>query len=491
MLCNNHVLTESFKKEVFILDKKTSYRADAKGLLRGIECAVEVVLLCVLYYFVWRHGYNEGVFPYFHYNGKYVLTGVYGLLVILMFSNLDCFMIGQLKGSDILLGQIIALFITNFITYFQLCLIANRMVTPVPLLILFVLDIIVAAALVMVYTKLYSKFYAPHNMLLVFGSDNAVGIKIKMDARRDKYNISKLISVDEGIDAVCEEILKYDAVLLNDLPPQVRNDILKFCYSNDKRVYTVPKISDILIRGGKDVTLFDTPLLCIRNRGISLTQRIVKRAMDIIISGLMLIALSPIMLLVALAIKIEDRGPVFYKQMRMTRDAKEFGILKFRSMVPDAEKLTGAAMASEKDPRITKVGRFVRATRLDEIPQLINILKGDMSIVGPRPERKVFIDEYCETMPEFAYRMKVKGGLTGYAQIYGKYNTSPYDKLRLDLMYIENYSLLLDIKLIILTIKIMFSKDSTEGIDVAQKNERLKEQLLQEIHEGAKSTELK
>ena len=125
--------------------------------------------------------------------------------------------------------------------------------------------------------------------------------------------------------------------------------------------------------------------------------------------------------------------------------------------------------------------RIIRPFRLDELPQLLNILKGDMSIVGPRPERKVIADEYCKDIPEFACRLKVRGGLTGYAQIYGKYNTSAYDKLRLDLMYIENYSLLLDIKLMILTIRILFSKESTEGVDKAAENQKLADELLKEL----------
>jgi len=184
---------------------------------------------------------------------------------------------------------------------------------------------------------------------------------------------------------------------------------------------------------------------------------------------------------VAIAIKLEDGGPVFFKQKRLTRYGREFDILKFRSMIVDAEKYAGAVLATDNDPRITKVGRVIRATRLDEIPQILNILKGDMSIVGPRPERKVIADEYCKDIPEFDYRLKVRGGLTGYAQIYGKYNTSAYDKLRLDLMYIENYSLLLDIKLIILTLRIIFSKESTEGIDKQQENQRKIEELLGKI----------
>jgi len=141
-------------------------------------------------------------------------------------------------------------------------------------------------------------------------------------------------------------------------------------------------------------------------------------------------------------------------------------------------------LATEDDPRITKVGRFIRATRFDELPQFLNILKGDMSFVGPRPERKVIADEYCKDIPEFAYRLKVRGGLTGYAQIYGKYNTSPYDKLRLDMMYIENYSLMMDIKLIILTLRIIFSKDSTEGVDVAERNKQLAQELVQEAEKN-------
>lgn len=467
------------------MDKKKAMRDDARGLLRGVEGVIEVFLLSLVYYIVWRVGYGEGVFPDYYFNGKYVLAGVYAFLVFLVFINSDCFLFGQVRSTDIASGQFIGLFAVNFITYFQLCLIANGMVSPIPMLITMAIDIVVAGLLILGYSKLYHRIYRPHNMILVYGTDNAVGIKIKMDSRRDKYSINKLISVEEGLDKVCEEITKYDAVILNDLPSQVRNDILKFCYKNNIRTYAVPKISDIIVRGGKNVNVFDTPLLLMKNRknGIPLEQRIVKRAFDILISGIGLIVASPIMAVVAIAIKLEDGGPVFYKQKRLTINEKEFEILKFRSMIVDAEKFSGEVLAADNDPRITKVGKFVRATRLDEIPQIINILKGDMSIVGPRPERRVFVDEYCKEIPEFAYRMRVKGGLTGFAQIYGKYNTSPYDKLRLDLMYIENYSLLLDIKLIILTVRIMFSKESTEGIDVAAENEKLKEQLLQELKE--------
>lgn len=188
-----------------------------------------------------------------------------------------------------------------------------------------------------------------------------------------------------------------------------------------------------------------------------------KRAMDICLCSIAMIVAAPIMLIVAIAIKLEDGGPVFFKQERVTRDEKRFDILKFRSMIVDAEKAGQVIPATDHDPRITKVGRVIRATRIDELPQIINILKGEMSIVGPRPERVEHVEKYQAEIPEFVYRTKVKGGLTGYAQIYGKYNTSPYDKLRLDLTYIEEYSILLDIKLILMTLQIMVRKESTEG----------------------------
>ena len=451
---------------------------DMKGFVRVAETLLEILILTLLYYFVWMHGYT---LAYFAYKGKYVLMGVYAVLLYIFFQNSDCTMFGQLHRVDLIIGQIISIVLVNGITYFQLCLIANQMLTPAPILILTAGEVVLAAVLVVLYTGLYHKLYAPHEMLLIYGNRRGVSLKIKMDSRRDKYNISKLISVEEGFEAICREMGKYDAVILSDVPAQIRNDILKYCYRYRIRTYLSPKLTDIMIRGGKNITLFDTPLLLVKGTGLTPAQRVAKRCMDIVLSAIALLITSPAFLVVAISIKLEDGGPVFYKQKRLTRNGREFEILKFRSMIVDAEKYAGAVLATEDDPRITKTGKVIRATRLDELPQLLNILKGDMSIVGPRPERKVIADEYCKDIPEFAYRLKVRGGLTGYAQIYGKYNTSAYDKLRLDLMYIENYSFLLDIKLIILTMRIIFSKESTEGIDKAQENQERTDELLRDI----------
>ena len=296
-----------------------------------------------------------------------------------------------------------------------------------------------------------------------------------------KYQIKKLISIEEGYEKICKTIVDYDAVVINDVSAVIRNDILKFCYKNGIRAYVAPKLTDIIFRGAGDINLFDTPLLLIKGNGLTLAQRTVKRFFDVFLSLIAIIITSPIFLIVSLLIKLEDGGPVFYKQTRVTKNGKEFDILKFRSMIVNAEKNGEVIPAKGRDPRITKVGRIIRATRIDELPQIINIIKGDMSIVGPRPERVEHVKKYTEEIPEFQYRQKVKGGLTGYAQIYGKYNTSAYDKLRLDLMYIENYSLILDIKLILMTLQIMLRPESTEGFDKAEELKQKADNAISEI----------
>ena len=227
------------------------------------------------------------------------------------------------------------------------------------------------------------------------------------------------------------------------MPTQLRNDILKYCYQHRIRVYVVPKITGIILRNGFEITAFDTPLLMVSGQGLTFGQRFLKRAMDIILSAIALIPAAPIMLLVALAIKIEDGGPVLYKQERVTLNDKPFYVTKFRSMIVDAEKYTGAVLAADNDPRITKVGKFIRATRLDELPQLLNILKGDMSVVGPRPERMSFIQEFCKEIPE----------------------------------------LQMDVKLILMTVRIIFSKESTEGIDVAEENQKKVDAMLDRLQD--------
>lgn len=462
------------------MNRNRKLSSHTKGTVQHIESVLQVLILSLLYYFVWRKGYDDGNFPPYFGNGKYVLAGVYAVLAYLFIRNSDGFQFGQLRKADLWVAQWIAMLIVNTITYFQLCLIANQMVSVLPMLLLTGADIVISLVYIVICKTVYYHLYAPYNMVMIYGSETAAGMKLKMDSRRDKYRVDHLINVDKGLDYICSQLGKYDAVVLNDVPAQIRNDIVKYCYRHSIRLYVVPKITDIILKNAEDISSFDTPLLLVHGKGLTIGQRFAKRTMDIVLCLIAMIFAAPIMLIIAVAIKIEDGGPVFYRQKRATIGGREFDILKFRSMIVDAEKDGVSIPATGKDPRITKVGRIIRACRVDELPQILNILKGDMSIVGPRPERLEHMEKYCAQIPEFYFRLKVKGGLTGYAQIYGKYNTSAYDKIRMDLMYIENYSIVLDIKLILLTIRILFSKESTEGFDVAEENERKIAELLEQ-----------
>ena len=258
-----------------------------------------------------------------------------------------------------------------------------------------------------------------------------------------------------------------EAVFLSGIHSHERNKILKYCIEKDIRVYVIPRIGDVIMSGAKRMHMFHLPILRVERYSPTPEYLFIKRFMDIVISAVALLVLSPVMIVTAIMVK-SDGGPAFYKQKRLTKDGKEFWVMKFRSMRIDAEKDGVARLASKNDSRITPIGKFIRAVRIDELPQLFNILKGEMSFIGPRPERPEIIAQYVEEMPEFVFRMKVKAGLAGYAQVYGKYNTTPYDKLKLDLSYIENYSVWLDIKLMLLTLKILFQAESTEGVESTQ-----------------------
>ena len=444
---------------------------EIKHTMQKLEGLIEVVALTLVYYFIWRNCYDIPSMHRYAGNGKYLLMAVYGILTIVLFTYCEGFKYGFLKLSDVSISQWISLLIVNTVTYFQLCLIANRMITVLPMLLLTGIDIVISFALSYVFTAIYHRLYIPKRMIMVYGTENSLSLKMKMESRNDKYRIMQTISCSEySYDEIISEIARYDAVVINDVDAKIRNDLLKYCYRNSIRTYLVPKLSDIIYSGGDDITLFDTPLKLVKGRGLTPAQRFTKRAFDLILCTIAIIPVLIATLFISIAIKIEDGGAIFYKQKRVTRGGKTFEILKFRSMIENAESDGKPHPATENDNRITKVGKVIRAMRLDELPQIFNIIKGDMSIVGPRPERVEHCEQYSEKIPEFEFRNKVKGGLTGYAQIYGKYNTSALDKLRLDLMYIENYSLILDIKLILMTIRIMFKKESTEGFKAVQEN---------------------
>ena len=430
-----------------------------------------LILQTAVYGYLWYHIY----FPYISYRLPFWQKG-HWLLILLYFALLTLFSqtyggtrIGYLKATDVFFSQFFALLCVNIISYIQLSLMALTLLRPSYMLWAAAVQLAIAAVWTILCQKVYQRLFPPRKLLLIYGERPIQDIMGKFASRPDKYDIVKSMNLTEGLPAIYDEITAgYGGIVLWDIPTSVRKDLLKYCYSKYIRVYLMPKISDVIIRGADPVHLFDTPIFLTREYSMTIEQRIVKRLIDVVCSLILIVLVSPFMLITALAVKLYDHGPVLYKQVRCTTGGKEFKILKFRSMRVDAEKDGVARLASQNDSRITPVGKFIRKVRLDELPQLFNILKGEMSFIGPRPERPEIIKQYMEDMPEFAFRMKMKAGLAGYAQVYGKYNTTPYDKLKLDLFYIENYTVWLDLKLMLLTLKILFKPESTEGIDEKQ-----------------------
>ncbi len=449
--------------------EKESFRRILQLTLAGICLLMEVWVYNYLWsnYISYEMKAEIGVTYWFW--GNKVIVGVYGLLLLAFAQMYGGIKIGYYRNSEIIFSQLFATVLVNIFTYFQDSLILIRLVNPKYFLSITAVDALIIIGWNFVASYIYKCIFLPRKMLLIHGDRPYKDIVAKFNSRKDKYDICKCISYRRGYDAIFHEIPeRYDAIVIWDIPVDVRNKILKFCYGRSIRVYIMPKITDVILKGAAQLYLFDTPILYTREYKLSIEQRFMKRLIDIVCSLLLIIISSPFMLLTAIAVKLYDGGPVLYKQTRCTIGGKEFRIMKFRSMGVDAEKDGVARLASKNDARVTPVGKVIRVCRLDELPQLFNILKGEMSFIGPRPERPEIISQYMEVMPEFQFRMRVKAGLAGYAQVYGKYNTTPYDKLKLDLYYIENYSLWMDIKLMFLTLKILLTPDSTEGIEASQ-----------------------
>ncbi len=431
-----------------------------------------ILFMAVGYAYVWTQLYHRNLVwnVKFTFWGHFLMIFIYTVLLFFFAVSLGGLKIGYLKVRDVFFAQIVAIMGANTINYLQISLMENRLVRSVPIVVLALMQVVFAFIWINMCNLMYSGMFPPRKLLLIYGEYSIDDIVKKFEGRKDKFILSSCINTSEGIDAIKAEIIKddYDAIVIWDIPTATRNVLLKYCYSHDKRMYMMPKISDVIIKGSDQLHMFDTPILLNREYSLKIEQQFLKRLIDIVCSLILIVLASPFMLVTAIAVKCQDGGPVLYKQVRCTVGGREFKIMKFRSMIVDSEKDGVARLATKNDDRITPIGHFIRATRLDELPQLFNILKGDMSFIGPRPERPEIIKQYLEEMPEFAFRMKVKAGLAGYAQVYGKYNTTPLDKLKLDLTYIENYSVWLDIQLMILTIKILFTPDATEGVDATQ-----------------------
>ena len=432
-------------------------------LISFFSAILLLIFHTTVFAFIWYRVYHLGLLvPYFR-KGNYAIIFLYSILLLASNQVFGGLRLGYYKTLDSIVARTLSLCTAYVAMYLVISLISYRLVSPLYILLAIGLGFVFNVFWTYFSNFIYYKINPPRKMLLIYGESSIDEVYSKITARSEKYKIVRHVHYSVGEEKLKKEIAKHEAVILYDLSASLRNHLMKYCYEKSIRVYITPKLYDILIRGASEMDLFDTPLLLMRNRGLTPVQAFFKRSMDLIVSFVCLILTLPIILCIMLAIKCFDKGPIFYHQTRLTLDGKEFEILKFRSMYTDAEK-DSIRLMSKEDDRITPIGKILRRTHLDELPQLFNIIKGEMSFVGPRPERPEIAQIYMTEIPEFAYRLKMKAGLTGYAQVYGKYNSTPYDKLKLDLTYIQNYSIFLDIKLLLLTGKTLFIPDHAEGV---------------------------
>lgn len=440
-----------------------------RNVLKILLTLMLIIVISIAYYLTWIVFYN----PYMRYsplysNGVILLILIYGILYILFSNVYNGFKIGHLRIMDIIYAQATTLLIVNSITYVEVSLMDRRLLHPGMFIVMSLLQFAMVVLWAYLSNRAFYRVFKPLKIVIFYKSIEPKNIIHKLKKRIDNFNVQTIMNVRDVDDSIIEAISNHEAVVLCDLETTLRNQILMVCYNQQIPVYLVPDVSDIIIGSSAWIHLLDTPLFFSENNYISLEQSILKRMNDIVLASCLLILTFPLFLLFSMIIKLSDGGAVFYKQDRITQHDRVFKIIKFRSMIMQAETMNQPQLACKHDVRITPFGRFMRKTRLDELPQLINILLGDMSFVGPRPERPELVERYVTAFPAFRYRTRVKAGLTGYAQIMGKYNTEIQDKLKLDLMYIENFSLLLDLKIIFATLKWIItpaSEESSEGFD--------------------------
>ena len=384
--------------------------------------------------------------------------------------------VGRKKSKPVISAMIAGTIITDLVTYVQLQIMNvnenfnDHLILWGPdlfyLMLCMVLQILVIIVFVRLGNELYFHFHPPKKCLIILGSP-AQDESIRAKIGRYKLQWKVVESVLYNVPDLEKRIDRADVVFLGQVPEDVKFALLKMCYDDRKDVMCKAQLQEIMLCNARPAIVDDAAFLEMEYNKTSLFQRFVKRLGDILLSFLALIFFSPFMLLIALMIKLEDRGPVLFSQARVTANGQPFTIRKFRTMKPENSAHDLQTSITVDDPRITRVGAFLRRYRLDELPQFWNILIGDMSLVGPRPEMMANVLRYKMELPAFVYREKMKAGLTGYAQIEGRYNTSAEDKLMLDMMYIESFSIWLDIKLLLRTFTVLVKSDSTQGFTKA------------------------
>lgn len=428
---------------------------------------LNLILVAVAAGFVWNNYYNDYLGRPFSERGNldWLLVFLYITFFHLFLRLYSGYRIGSQRLTDIVYSNWLSVIITNIVIFIILTLVADTNQHLSLILLLTFGEIIILLSWAYLANKLYFSLFSPRKVIFFYEGKFPETIIEKIKLRPEKFELID-IRIFDGRKNLDKLLTGIGGVILYNISEEKSAKLITACVGKNLRYYLIPTIGDVLLKTSETTFLFDIPLFIGKNEGLYPEQRVCKRCMDVILSTAFIIALSPVMLLIALLIGFVDNGPIFYKQKRCTEGGKIFTMYKFRSMKPDDERGDTLALALEDDPRVTKIGAVLRRFRLDELPQLFNILWGSMSFVGPRPERPELMESYAKKIPEYAFRMNVKSGLTGYAQVMGRYDTAPEEKLKLDLIYIQSYSIFFDIKIILMTIKIILfhSKESSRGI---------------------------
>ena len=425
---------------------------------------INLLLMVIAFAVAWFMYYESRLFSPFYFWGDVTVVGIFAVIYLYFCKTYDAFLISHYRIFDVIASQTLSLLFSDILMYAITLLLYKRIPNPLPLLLCFADQVSISIIWSCIAHAIYFKWFPARKSIIVYDSRRGMQDLIEEYGLSKKFDVRKTASVEECLNDL-SMIDDMEVVFLSGIHSHDRNFILKYCLYENKQVYVIPRIGDVIMSGAKQMHMFHLPIMRVQRYKPRPGYLFLKRVFDIVAALIGLIVLSPVFLITAIAIKATDNGPVFYKQERLTKNGKRFMIHKFRSMRVDAEKDGVARLSSgDNDDRITPVGRFIRKCRIDELPQLIDILSGNLSVVGPRPERPEIAEEYMKEIPEFQLRLQAKAGLTGYAQVYGKYNTTPYDKLQMDLMYIANPSFAEDIRICFATFKILFTSESTEGV---------------------------
>lgn len=429
--------------------------------------ALDILGVLIPFGLCWYLYYANRILVPFYRRGNWVILALFVFLYFFLARTYDGMQLSIHRISEMIYSQILAVLVTDGAMYIVICILCKKMANLWPGLACIGGQAIMITLWSILAHQWYFREFKAQTSAVIYETREGMENLIAEYGLSKKFEVKAIYSVMECLDNL-SLLDEYQTAFLSGVHSHDRNTILKYCVERDINLYIIPRVGDVIMSGAKRVHLFHLPMLRAGRYNPSIFYLFAKRLFDILVSGIALIITSPISLVISIAVK-SDGGPVFYKQERLTKNGKVFKVIKFRSMRTDAEKDGVARLSTgDNDDRITKVGRFIRKARIDELPQLINIFRGEMTLVGPRPERPSIAADYEEEFPEFHLRLQAKAGLTGYAQVYGKYNTTPYDKLMMDLMYMANPSIIEDLKIMMATVKILFLPESTEGVAAGQ-----------------------